>query len=146
MPANKVAEKRNARHLRGSGSLEDTSGTAKGVVDARVTHEYNTIGSSGITYYGIKFAEGRYYPSQFASTSGRRIHYGQQGQNPSGPINLSVDQYPGSTNYSWISYNPNWTSNVERISSIYGSLGVTTYATYTMDGSSDNVSVTASPF
>ncbi|WP_221180060.1 hypothetical protein, partial [Enterococcus faecium] len=147
MSVNEVMKKRNDYFLRGTGSLEDSSGTAKGVVDARVTYEYNTIGSSGVTYYGINFAEGRYYPSQFASTSGRRIHYGQQGQNPlSGSVNLARDQYPGATNYQWISYQPSWISDAERVSAIYGALGVTTYATYTMDGSSDNVSVTVSPF
>lgn len=61
-------------------------------------------------------------------------------------MNLATNQYPGVTNYTWISYQPNWTSDVERISETYGALGVTTYATYTMDGSFDNVSVTISPF
>lgn len=54
-----------------------------------------------------------------------------------------MDQYPSDVNYKWYSYEPNWTSDVERISSIYGALGVTTY---TMDGSSDSVNVTVTPF
>lgn len=143
IPVSEVVKKRNEYFLRGTGTLEDSSGTTKGVVDARVTYEYNTIGSSGVNYYGIHYAEGRYYPSQFASTSGRRIHYGQQGQNPkAGSVSLMMDQYPDDINYKWYSYEPSWTSDVERISSIYGALGVTTYTTYTMDGSSDSVNVT----
>ncbi|OJG80493.1 hypothetical protein [Enterococcus ratti] len=57
-----------------------------------------------------------------------------------------MDQYPSDVNYKWYSYEPNWTSDVERVSSIYDALGVTTYATYTMDGSSDSVNVTVTPF
>lgn len=42
IPVSEVVKKRNEHFLRGTGTLEDSSGTTKGVVDARVTYEYNT--------------------------------------------------------------------------------------------------------
>lgn len=142
---NEVIEKRNSR---ASGSLEDSSGTANGVVEARVAYYFAPIGSSSqVDYYGISWAEGRYYPSQAATTTNRRIHYGQNGQNPlMGTVKYSIDRYPGDINYQWISYNPTWIFDGDRISSIFGGLGVTTYATYTVKGVSDDVNVTVSPF
>lgn len=142
-----VQKNRRALH-RGEGSLEDSRGTVKGVVNARMTFKYAPINGSGINYYGIRTGYARYYPSQAASSSARSLFIGQVGGNAIvGTVTLRQSaNLSNSINYQWLSLGRGWVADSQRVASLYGVCSTTAYGSFTVSGKTDKVSCTVSAF